>query len=409
MTLAELQKFVGGGLTNPRASSTPRHGLQCKGCGMQGHVISECTNRAKKCHTCGNTGHLAAACKKGQSAASAQQLCTCCGNKGHAKPECRQREQACSKCQKTGHLAKVCRSQVPLSKVAGGQAGQPSGPAKTFRQALAAEPATWKCINLNCTDAWYSDKEHKCKMCNRQRVKDPAEKKEKQDTPIFSLSKSVQEVVGRLCPVDAEEDVEMTSTEYALPLDQATLVQERAKLTQQIETMEGLDTSAEAVDIVKAQLSKLPKPSANQPHHDAARLTAQQLQLNTNFEKKIAACTKKAGELAQEQVDRAAAMIKETEEAIKQHEARLTAITSQNAIHMADAKARLEANKAYGANLVAEYEAAKELIQAALVTAAHKVVTTETTAPPVVAASRPPPPKMAQNIPDPARFSTESI
>jgi hypothetical protein len=231
--------------------------------------------------------------------------------------------------------------------------------------------------------------------------------KPKPEVEYLTCSKQGQEVLGRLCLQEDGDDVAMVSTDYMLPLYQVELVQKRLELTQQLEQVITMGLHKDAVDVVSLQLSKLPMPSTNQPVQDWACLTAQQLPISKEYRKKADVCEKRKNEILQEKKDRAAELSRELEEATKEHEARVEAISSQHAIHLADTLIREEANLAMSAKLEAQHAKLMEELKVAIELASKKEAT-EPTASQAAVASRPPPPTMVQ-VPVVPLFTAESV
>jgi hypothetical protein len=330
--------------------------------------------RGKTCNLCGMTGHLAATCTVNRK--KHVDKCTWCHRHGHVVSECKK---------KMGYDA--AKASVP-------NAPTPKGSAwgKSQTAAAAKEPTvtTWKCSNTLC-NIWHTDAVSKCK-CGKHRLKDKDDKKK--EVVYLSCSKQGQEVLGRLCTQEDGDDVAMASADYTLPADQMELVQKRLELTEQLEKLIAMGVHQDAVNVVKAQLAKLPKPSANQPVQDWACLTAQQLHISKEYRKKADLCEKKKNDIEQEKKDRAAELCRELAEATKQHEARMEAISTQHAIHLADTMVREEANLAMSADLEEQHAKIMEEIRAAIEAAAppKKEATEPTAVPPAV--TRPPPPTM---------------
>ena len=221
----------------------------------------------------------------------------------------------------------------------------------------------WKCSTIAC-EAWYPDTVHRC-VCGKPRLKDKEEKKAKGEHEYLPCTKQSQEILGRLCTQDDGEDANM-NLDYQLPLDQVELVRERERLTLHLKTCTNMDVPKEALDAIKLKLSKLPLPCSNQPAQDWACLAAQQLKSKKEYQRQADICEKKKDELHQEKEDRDKELSRELELAVLDHEARVTAIRSQHAIHMADTLLREEANLAKAAILETQNEKLMEELNNAI-------------------------------------------
>lgn len=100
-----------------------------------------------------------------------------------------------------------------------------------------------------------------------------------------------------------------------------------------------------AIEELRIQIPKLPKPCPNQVLKDLAGLTKHRMKLNEDFVKSSKATEAKVQELKDEEVQRRQAEQKELEEAAAEYEERKAAILKQHAIHAADTKSRLKANE----------------------------------------------------------------
>jgi hypothetical protein len=172
-------------------------------------------------------------------------------------------------------------------------------------------------------------------------------------------------------------------------------VAKRLELTQQLEQVITMGLHKDAVDVVRLQLSKLPMPSNNQPVQDWACLTAQQLAITKEYRKKADVCEKRKCEILQEKKDRATELSRELEEATKEHEARVEAISAQHAIHLADTLTREEANLAMSAKLEEQNGKLMDELKVAIELASKKEAVDPTLTQAAVV-TRPSPPTMSQ-------------
>jgi hypothetical protein len=272
--------------------------------------------------------------------------------------------------------------------------GQPKWGKSPAADAGKQATNTWKCVTIAC-NAWYTDAASKCKTCGKARLKDKEEKKPKPEVEYLTCSKQGQEVLGRLCMPEDGDDTAMASSDYMLPLDQVELVAKRNELSQQVEQAVTNGFPKEAVDVMRLQLSKLPKPSTNQPVQDWACLTAQSLAISKAYRQKADVCEKRRCEILQEKADRAKECTRELEEATKEHEARMEAISVQHAIHLADTHAREEANLAMSAKLEEQNAEMMDKLKVAIDLASKKEAADPTLIQAAVVA-RPSPPTLSQ-------------
>jgi hypothetical protein len=185
------------------------------------------------------------------------------------------------------------------------------------------------------------------------------------------------------------------------------LVAQRQELSQQVEQAITMGFPKEVVEVLKLQLSKLPKPSTNQAVQDWACLTAQSLAITKEYRKKAEVCEKRRCEILQEKADRAKECTRELEEATKEHEARMEAISAQHAIHLADTHAREEANLAYSAKLEEQNCKVMEELSAAIALASKKEAA-DTTSTQAAVVARPSPPTLSQATAAPV-FTAEGV
>jgi hypothetical protein len=387
----ELRAQLAGQQTGGSATGS---GQACMRCNGFGHRQEVCPKRHVTCRACNKVGHLDVACRSVRPKSSSH------SSSQNVKPALK-----CSWCNRHNHVVGNCEKKKAYDAA---KASVPLAPSAkqipVWGRAMAAGEGKppWKCSTIAC-EAWYPDTVNRC-LCGKPRLRDKEEKKVKGEHEYLPCTKQSQEILGRLCAQDDGDDANM-NLDYQLPLDQVELVQEREKLMMHLKTCTSNDVPKEAIDAIKLKLSKLPLPSSNQPAQDWACLAAQQLKSKKEYQKQAAICEKRKDALVQEKEDRDQELSRELELANLDHEARVAAIRSQHAIHMADTLAREEANLAKAATLEAQNEKLMEELSNAIEASKKEGKESAGTQAPVM---RPQPPALVQAPALPA-FTGEMI